>query len=174
LFGEIIYIHTFFFFDIFLFKILIDNLSVFVRKYQFLYSRVSKVCRQSFESHHDLFFYLNVIKFFPSQIKVQNIDHEYQWTSDLLRIYIISWHFVINILSHKYIIIIKRLMIYLWIFVECPFLKEHLTRKKFDNDIKWKKRLRWFKGLAEFYNIGIQKQISRFNKSLNGGNYIEK
>ena len=56
-------------------------------------------------------------------------------------------------------------------------LKKHLTGKKFDDDDEVQEEvMTWFKGLAaDFYDSGIQKLVSRPNKSLdNAGDYVEK
>jgi len=56
-------------------------------------------------------------------------------------------------------------------------LKKHLTGKNFDDeDEVLEEVMTWFKGLAaDFYDLGIQKLVSRLNKCLdNAGNYVEK
>ena len=56
--------------------------------------------------------------------------------------------------------------------------KEHLARKKFDDDDDeiQEEVMTWFKGqAADFYDSGIQKLVPRLNKCLdNAGDYIEK
>jgi len=46
-------------------------------------------------------------------------------------------------------------------------LKKHLAGKKFDDDDEMQEVMTRFKGqVADFYDLGIQKQVPRLNKCL--------
>ena len=56
-------------------------------------------------------------------------------------------------------------------------LKKYVAGKKFDDDDEVQEEvMTWFKGhAADFYDLGIQKQVPRLNKCLdNAYDYVEK
>ena len=49
-------------------------------------------------------------------------------------------------------------------FYFCLQLKKHLAGKKFEDNDEVQEVMTWFKGLvADFYDLGIQKLVSRLN-----------